>query len=401
MPIDQHASRRQPPAERIVIESGARRIAVRLPRYGVPIVSCLLALLGAWSVGSGAYVLFHDTVVAELRRGAQASSRGYEAQISTLRDELERTRTRRLVERTGVDERLAELDRRQETLEKRQTRLAEIASPIEASAGAAYDPALAYSAKPVPLDQPGAALDAVDAEDGAPAVSADRSEKLSTSLDAMEAKQVRVLEGLAAKAGDRRRKLESVYDAVRAPKPGVGDGRSRGGPFEPIPRRAMTFDGRADQVEAEMTAVEALDHGLNRIPLRTPAPGASITSGFGVRTDPFLGRAAFHSGLDFEEPYGEVVRATAAGRVSIAGWTGGYGNMVEIDHGGGLATRFGHMSAIAVVPGQEVKIGSALGRVGSTGRSTGPHLHYETRINGEAVDPIRFLNAGRMLVSGG
>ena len=108
---------------------------------------------------------------------------------------------------------------------------------------------------------------------------------------------------------------------------------------------------------------------------------------------------AFHAGIDFERDAGESVRATAGGRVTNAGWSGGYGEMVEIDHGGGLATRYGHLSAVLVRVGDEVKIGSLLGLAGSTGRSTGPHLHYETRVNGEAVDPMRFLNAGRLLAA--
>jgi murein DD-endopeptidase MepM/ murein hydrolase activator NlpD len=104
-----------------------------------------------------------------------------------------------------------------------------------------------------------------------------------------------------------------------------------------------------------------------------------------------------HAGIDFREETGAPIRATAAGRVDEAGWTGGYGNMVEIDHGSGLATRYGHMSEILVSRGDLVEIGQILGRVGSTGRSTGPHLHYETRVRGEAVDPQRFLRAGRLL----
>jgi murein DD-endopeptidase MepM/ murein hydrolase activator NlpD len=113
--------------------------------------------------------------------------------------------------------------------------------------------------------------------------------------------------------------------------------------------------------------------------------------------DPFLGRPAFHAGIDFESASGQPVRSTAAGRVVTAGWSGGYGNMVEIDHGGGLSTRFGHLSSISVVAGQAVGVGAIVGRVGSTGRSTGPHLHYETRVEGEAVDPLRFLRAGQTL----
>ena len=106
-----------------------------------------------------------------------------------------------------------------------------------------------------------------------------------------------------------------------------------------------------------------------------------------------------HSGIDFREEYGAPVHATAAGKVVTAGPQGGYGNMVEIDHGNGLSTRYGHMSAILVSEGQWVEAGGVVGRLGSTGRSTGPHLHYETRVNDEAVDPIRFLRAGKGLLA--
>jgi murein DD-endopeptidase MepM/ murein hydrolase activator NlpD len=98
--------------------------------------------------------------------------------------------------------------------------------------------------------------------------------------------------------------------------------------------------------------------------------------------------------VDLVEEYGAPVHATAAGVVVSAGVAGGYGNMVEIDHGNGLATRYAHLSSIEVVPGQTVGFGTVLGRIGATGRATGPHLHYEVRIDGEPVDPERFLRAG-------
>jgi murein DD-endopeptidase MepM/ murein hydrolase activator NlpD len=96
---------------------------------------------------------------------------------------------------------------------------------------------------------------------------------------------------------------------------------------------------------------------------------------------------------------GDPVMVTANGTVTAAGWSGGYGKMVEVDHGNGFATRYGHMSEIDVKIGQPVKAGQSLGKVGTTGRSTGPHLHYETRIDGEAVDPQRFLSAGGKLAA--
>ena len=120
------------------------------------------------------------------------------------------------------------------------------------------------------------------------------------------------------------------------------------------------------------------------------------TSNFGVRMDPFLHVPAMHTGI-FRGELGEPIHATAAGAVTAAGWSGGYGKMVEIDHGNGLATRYGHLSQIDLYVGDKVRIGDIVGRLGSTGRSTGPHLHYETRIDGEAVDPQKFLNAGAKL----
>jgi murein DD-endopeptidase MepM/ murein hydrolase activator NlpD len=147
--------------------------------------------------------------------------------------------------------------------------------------------------------------------------------------------------------------------------------------------------------------VERLNRTLALVPYRKPVIGeVEFTSGFGVRSDPFLGRPAMHTGLDFRAAMGDPVRATANGKVTSAGWAGGYGRMIEIDHGNGLATRYGHLSEIGVKVGDTIKIGQVIGAVGSTGRSTGPHLHYETRIDGEAVDPQKFLRAGVRLSAG-
>jgi murein DD-endopeptidase MepM/ murein hydrolase activator NlpD len=137
------------------------------------------------------------------------------------------------------------------------------------------------------------------------------------------------------------------------------------------------------------------------VPVRKPVTGdIDVSSPFGVRVDPFLRVAAMHTGIDFRGDMGEPVHATAAGTVSSAGWSGGYGKMVEVDHGNGLATRYGHLSEIEVRVGDIIRIGQVVGRLGSTGRSTGPHLHYETRVDGEAVNPDKFLAAGDKLFGG-
>jgi murein DD-endopeptidase MepM/ murein hydrolase activator NlpD len=179
-----------------------------------------------------------------------------------------------------------------------------------------------------------------------------------------------------------------------------GATRSMGGPFVPAKKAPenAAFERQLLRIGAARGHVERLTRALATVPVRKPVPGEiDTTSGFGMRVDPFLHVPAMHTGLDFRGDTGEAIRATAAGTVTHTGWSGGYGKMVEIDHGNGLSTRYGHLSSIDVEVGHHVRSGQIIGRMGSTGRSTGPHLHYETRIGGEAVDPQRFLRAGLRL----
>jgi murein DD-endopeptidase MepM/ murein hydrolase activator NlpD len=118
---------------------------------------------------------------------------------------------------------------------------------------------------------------------------------------------------------------------------------------------------------------------------------ATITSGFGYRIHPIFHLRRLHTGVDFDCNLGDPIRAAAPGTVIEAGWRGGYGKCVIIDHGGGIATLYAHQSTILVSIGQEVARGQVIGKVGSTGYSTGPHLHFEVRVNGSPVDPMGYL----------
>jgi murein DD-endopeptidase MepM/ murein hydrolase activator NlpD len=154
-------------------------------------------------------------------------------------------------------------------------------------------------------------------------------------------------------------------------------------------------DPRFARFGASFARMATLEQGLARIPNTLPASLEYISSGFGVRSDPFTGDAAFHAGLDFRGPIGAPIYAAAAGSVSFAGIRSGYGNCVEVDHGNGLMTRYAHMSRIGAHIGQKVGPGDVLGAIGSTGRSTGPHLHFEVRINDRPVNPRPFLEASQ------
>jgi murein DD-endopeptidase MepM/ murein hydrolase activator NlpD len=162
-----------------------------------------------------------------------------------------------------------------------------------------------------------------------------------------------------------------------------------GGPFESVGN--PTFKALFNSWKK----LDQLQDGVIAIPSDKPVKtDVSFTSGFGVRSDPFHAGAAMHPGIDLAGPYGSPIYATADGTVLRAGWnSGGYGNLVEIDHGRGITTRYGHMSAILVHDGDRIIRGQLIGRMGSTGRSTGNHLHYEVRIDGRAVNPIPFMKS--------
>lgn len=137
------------------------------------------------------------------------------------------------------------------------------------------------------------------------------------------------------------------------------------------------------------------------IPSRTPLEGMTMTSNFGLRIHPVLGGARAHKGVDLAAPVGTPIYATADGLVGKAAWFGGYGLYVQLQHGNNLETRYGHMSRLNVAEGQHVRKGDVIGFVGSTGRSTGPHLHYEVRVSGAAVNPIPYMQSDRVSLASG
>lgn len=220
----------------------------------------------------------------------------------------------------------------------------------------------------------------------------------AAGLAKIEARQLRLVESLTRMA-DRR----SAAAAARLARLGLNpravlarldDHEAQGGPLLMLATSADgSIDPRFQRLGLSLARMDALERSVAALPQVLPARFDYISSGFGYRADPFTGGGAFHPGLDFRGPKGAPIYAAAPGRVSFVGVRPGYGNCVEIDHGNGLVTRYAHMSGFRTRVGKRVNPGEVIGLIGSTGRSTGPHLHFEVRINDRPVNPRPFLEA--------
>jgi murein DD-endopeptidase MepM/ murein hydrolase activator NlpD len=393
------------------------------------IVIGTVTVLGAWSAATATYFAFRDDVLTRLIARQADMQYAYEDRIAELRAKVDRTTSRQLLDQEQFDQKLDQIMRRQTTLESRATALsaipdASITGSIKQSRGAAATEAGSSGVpKPSPINDTVIFVAPPDREARLesrtpPIVNPQPNQfakiqgvdnvlvRLQTSLDQVERRQMAALGSVEESMESRVRRMRGVFTDLgldtaqleaATPRSGMG------GPFVPVKLGADAgpFERQLYRINTTRAQVERLNRTLALVPYRKPVIGeVEFTSGFGVRSDPFLGRPAMHTGLDFRASTGDPVRATANGKVVSSGWAGGYGRMVEVDHGNGLATRYGHLSEINVRVGDQIKIGQVIGAVGSTGRSTGPHLHYETRIDGEAVDPQKFLRAGVRLSAG-
>ncbi len=220
----------------------------------------------------------------------------------------------------------------------------------------------------------------------------------AAQLAEIEGRQLSLIEGLTRLA-DRRSaiaeaKLASLGLNPQAALASLNDKAAQGGPLLTLATSADgSIDPRFQRFGLSVARMDVLERSVARLPQVLPASLEYISSGFGFRVDPFTGAGAFHPGLDFRGPIGAPIYAAARGTVSFVGQRSGYGNCVEIDHGNGLITRYAHMSGFRTTIGKAVQPGEVIGLIGSTGRSTGPHLHFEVRIHDRPVNPRPFLEA--------
>ncbi len=359
---------------------------------------------------STSYLILRDDLLSTAVARQAKLQHAYEDRIASLRGQVDRITSHRLLDQQFIESKIADLANRQSVLAQRS----DMMSPVFERAktlGVAPDSA---SDMPVPQIRPGSQQRAALAPGNLdPITTGSHSQpdsgkqalppvmklaEVRNDLSDLEHAQIRQVAALTDAVYLKRTKL--LKNAKKAGLPvKVVEATGTGGPF--IPSNATNLSKLFDEEVASFNeAVVALDDAkkvVRSFPIVHPAPGKSISSKFGNRKDPIVGRTAFHGGLDFRTPTGTPIRATAYGKVVKAGRQGGYGKLVEIQHANGLSTRYAHLSRIYVKVGQKVPAGYKIGAAGSTGRSTGPHLHYEVRTNGKPVNPLNYLRAGAQL----
>lgn len=418
----------------------------------IPVIALLL-------IASAGYFIFHDDLLASLTRRQIAMQYSYEKQTARLHHKVIDLTQKAKINEARLTERLGDLAQQQSQLESQTrlvARLATRAAALDAVRSAkapapsaretnpllsgAFAPKLpssvrAYAAENSmdakgytsgPKPQPESFELRLDGRTGTtpkrsskaePArailspLSFDYDQPLIKRLDRLAARQERLGHRQMVLLADLRQPANRIAHIYRAAFNAAGITPSHlarstkqaaeGGPFVPLPTNSAESAGfakAATEAENAIASAEKLRRLANHVPFAAPFRGRmEITSPFGARIDPFLDRPALHTGVDLRQAFGAPVRATAAGTVAFAGSDGGYGNMVEINHGNGLSTRYAHLSSLSVRRGDKIETGTIVGHVGETGRATGPHLHYETRIGGTPVNPERFLKAGLLL----
>ncbi|MGA1803600.1 M23 family metallopeptidase [Rhizobium sp. HT1-10] len=402
----------------IILASGdtVRHMTLR-PWMTAVAIGCIGVFAIGYLVATSYLVLRDDLIGATMARQARMQY-DYEDRIAALRAQVDRVTSRQLLDQQVVEQKVDKLMQQQMSLSTRHGKLDALLDRAESSgltgkpassadhAEAAGSPkaielALANT-RPAEVTPDNSTLAYLPATETV-ADHADRVfSKVTLSLKRIEQDQLKRIKRLTDGADDTADNIQSIIKtvgvAVPVDAPIADDEGGVGGPFLP-PQNVDQFDQSLADLDTALTRLETVRETVEQLPFRNPAPGKLITSPFGNRKDPFFGRLALHPGVDFHFNPGESIRATAPGKVVSAGWAGGYGNMVEIDHGDGISTRYGHMAEIAVKAGDAVTSGEQIGRAGSTGRSTGTHLHYEVRENGRPVDPMYFVNAGIKLAS--
>jgi murein DD-endopeptidase MepM/ murein hydrolase activator NlpD len=416
--------REKRPERRVIFVSGDTVTSYRIRPWIAAPLALLCGVFALTYLAATAYLIYRDDLISVVMNHNVRSVRAYEDRIALLRAEVDRVSSRQILDQASFEDKIDQLLSRQDALNDRQRLVATLIDqarrdgleilPTSAPAGDGANlttgslPAVATAYAAPTGSATNAFAGLLSGASPAPAQSealrVDGSDTdlavIALDLGRMTLEQTAAVETIAttaeAKIDDIQAVAATVGLSIAADDP-EEDVDAMGGPY--IPAGAGGLQVALDEAQSALARLASVREAATELPVAAPIPGATRTSRFGSRRDPFLGRRAFHAGIDFRSPTGTPVHPSGSGRVVFAGRNGGYGNMVEIDHGDGITTRYAHMSAIEASVGDAVTRDTVIGRVGSTGRSTGPHLHYETRVNGTATDPNPYLDAGQRLAA--
>lgn len=415
--------KRHEPHTIIVSRNGkTRQFTIRPVFFSIAVCSAIMLMVGYFS--ATAYLVFRDDLISASFANQARIKHEYEDRIAALRTKLDRVTSRQLLDQQAIESRVHELMARQENIGKRSSRMTNL---LEQAKKRGLNAGKATNAIPVPTVNPAKsdtdnlttgsidtsntnlqvatnfqlrghseALNTQPANPYSPQLTTNFTQRLfgevAEQIGIIDTSQRAEVDQLRIAAANKAAKITSILKStgVKVPQMPTGD---VGGPFVPLDH-SVPFEAHLEALESTLSHYDSLSGIARKMPFANPIPGAKISSRFGFRKDPFNGRSAMHSGIDFKAARGTPVLATGDGVVIKAGRNGGYGKVVEVQHKNGFISRYAHLSRITVRNGQKIRMGQTIGKVGSTGRSTGPHLHYEVRQGKTARNPSKYLRVG-------
>ena len=405
----------------VILASGDKIRHMTVRPWLVAVGFCFAGMFTVGYLAATSYLVLRDDLIGATMARQARMQHDYEDRISALRAQVDRVTSRQLLDQQVVEGKVEKLMQQQLALSERHGKLDALLNRAEGSGVDTPDTIPLPDEKPLIGERRADATGAIDAIMGiAPQKTtqlayaatgesvADRADRLfsrvTLSLKGLEHEQLNRIQSLTAGASEQADAIQAIlrrtgFEVAEGAAPETESDTAMGGPFVEPMDPSDPFDASINDLDLALERLDTARRTARKLPFGNPSPQSSITSRFGNRTDPFLGRLALHAGIDFRVSTGTQVRSTGAGTVVVAGRNGGYGNMVEIDHGNGLTTRYAHLSRVLVKVGDHLEAADPVGLSGTTGRSTGPHLHYEVRRNGKAVDPMRFLTAGMKLTT--
>lgn len=378
---------------------------------------CVFSMFMIGYVGATGYLAFRDDLIASTVVRQARIKHEYEDRIAALRSKVDKITSRQLLDQQAVEAQVSTLIKQQEALTGRTGEFDGLMERAKKSGLNTSDLKIPTTFKHSNLDpmrtgsiSTGGSISFASSLRGTQDQSARGQDRqvadyispakklfssVSAQMQAVQTAQIEKIHQLRLETKQKSDAIVKIFADLKVPLSSKIK-QNIGGPYQAA-RIGLDFQDLSQDLRGSMDVLDTLRARTYVLPVGNPLAGSKISSSYGNRVDPFKKTSAFHSGIDFKARSGKRIKAAGAGKVVKAGRNGGYGLMVEIDHGNGITTRYAHLRRISVKVGQRIHRSSTIGQVGSTGRSTGPHLHFEVRRYGKSTNPMKFFNAGKKL----